>query len=57
MGLFVIQRKLTKAEAEANIKAIEAWFKANPRRKVCITDAYGKIRKGHVREEMMVHAE
>ena len=56
MALFVIQRKLTKDEAEENIKCIEDWFKANPKRKVCKTEL-GKIRKSHVREEIMEHTE
>lgn len=53
----VFMKKLTKQVAEQNIEGIEAWFKANPRKQVCRTDIFGKIRRGQVREEILKHAE
>jgi hypothetical protein len=54
---FVIMKRLTLAEADETIKGITQWFKDNPRRKVCHTDCYFKVRKNHIREDVMIHAE
>ena len=51
----VITQKLTPEEAELNIKGIEQWFKDNPNRRMCRTDLW-KVRRGHVREDVMKHA-
>jgi hypothetical protein len=52
----IITRKLTKGEAEKNILLITEWFKQHPRRKVCRTDLW-KVRKQHVREDILKHTE
>lgn len=54
--LFRIFKKLTKEEAEDNIKNLDIWFKNNPRRRVCRTDLF-KVRKGHIREDVTKHME
>ena len=50
----VIFPKLTKKEAEKNIKDLEEWFRNNPRRKVCHTDLF-KVRRSHIREDVLSH--
>jgi hypothetical protein len=49
--MIVIYKPLTQEEAETAIAVVEAWFKSNPRRRVCITERT-KVRRGHVREDI-----
>lgn len=50
---FVVRGKLTKEQAEKDIKGIEQWFKGNPRRRVCRTDYYINVRRNHIREDIL----
>lgn len=54
MAGFIIFRKFSHEEARENIDAIEKWFTANPRRRICLTDLF-KVRRGHVREDILKH--
>lgn len=54
--MIILMRKLTQEEAQENISQIEAWFKVNPKRRVCRSDLF-KVRRGHVSEDVMKHAD
>ncbi len=54
--MIMLYRKLTQEEAQVNISQIEAWFKLNPKRRVCRTELW-KVRRGHVNEDIMKHAD
>lgn len=59
----IVRRRLTKADAENLISRLEIWFKEHPRRKIARVGDGGpknsfwfKVRKNHVREDVMEHA-
>lgn len=55
MATFIMRRRLTDEEIQTIATQVEAWFRDNPRRRVCHAKIEGmmrKLRRGHVVEDI-----
>jgi len=57
MGFFVVRRRLDDEVTRRLINDIRKFFKDNPRRRVCRTDLYFQVRRGHIVEDIIQHSE
>ncbi len=63
MAVIVVRKRLSQVDAEDLISRLEKWWKLNPRRKIARVgdgsaqnDFWFKVRKKHIREDVMEHA-
>ena len=53
----IIFKKLSQKNAQKAIIGINKFFEDNPKRRICRTNLFFKVRRGHVAEDVLKHAE